>query len=160
MAKTYAVAHPCLATMLDGTPPVYWTLPAKANAVAGVPDFVVGSFVYRTGGYLNIATNATVALGLAMQDCEDAIADIEVLVFTEMTGIAITVCADAAEAAHVLVDTNQGVAYDWAVTSKRFTLDVGNAGTSQMWIQKLINNLGDTHARVVATVLPAYREVS
>ena len=160
MAKTYVLQHAALATMLDGTPPVVWSLPATANNVEGTPDWLAGSFVYRTGGYLDIATNATSVLGISLEDAPDAIADIQVLVLTEMTGVAITVCADAAAAVHVLVDTNMGVAYDWAVTSKVFYLDVGNAGTSQMRIQKFIHNVGDSFARVVATVLPAYREVT
>jgi len=148
--------------MLDGTPPVVWTVPAKANAVAGTNDFEAGDFVYRTAGYLNIATVSTVALGLALEPSQDAIADIQVLVFTEMTGLEMSVLADNAQTAHVLVDTNLGVTYSVAVdSSNNWHIDVGNTGTFKVKIQKSISlyPVGDTNARVIATVLPAYREV-
>lgn len=160
MAKTHSLKQIAFGTMLDQSQPLIWTLKAKANAVAGANDFEAGDLVYRTGGYVNIATVDTIVLGVALEPSQDAIADIQVLVVTAMTGLAVSVLADNAQAAHTLVQTNGGEEYSLAIdSSNNWHIDIANTGALKVKIHKFIDPVDDINARVIAIVKASKREV-
>lgn len=144
-----------LLKMIDGTPPVLWTLPEAASQ-----SFVAGDLVYLTGGYVTICGSDPAAiLGIAMEDAHNTTAgayNVEVLVLTDQTMI--NMCVDGST--DEIEATDRATAFGVSnAGSGIWVVDKGDTTNDRVTPLLFVDPVGTEHGRVGVTFLASVRQV-
>ena len=148
-----------LGSMIDGSPPVIWTLPEAASQT-----FVAGDLVYRSSGYITVCgSDPSQILGMVMEDghndSSDGTYDVNVLVATEATLFYSSVYHSVAGNCKIEA-TDLGTKYGLVASSNKWLVDKTDTSNTRCRVQKFYDALATTNGRVLIQILAANREVA